>query len=112
MPKSRAKRKLRKRVERPDGRGDGDSELGPPVRPYVSVSLSLSPVCVCVCVCLSICLPANRLDWAGGDWTGRGVRERERRDCSEGKKPECTNVSRRDRAVRCDAIRTMQCNAI
>lgn len=45
MPKSRAKRKLRKRVERPDGRGDVDNELGLSClrlqAKYVSLSLSV-----------------------------------------------------------------------
>lgn len=43
MPKSRAKRKLRRRVERPDGRGDVNNELGLSVclRLYVSLPLSV-----------------------------------------------------------------------
>lgn len=100
MPKSRAKRKLRKRVERPDGRGDVDNELEP------SVS-----ACMCLCLCLSsclLCLPADKLDCAG-DLTGRGVRERSGK---EGKKKSQSARTFRDATGQCDAMRYVRCNAM
>lgn len=101
MPKSRAKRKLRKRVERPDGgEGDDDNELSLPARMYVSLYLS----------CLSACLPIDSTGRDGGlsglevGWKGG----------REGKKSVPAAQTFRDATGQCDAIRydTVQYNAM
>lgn len=63
MPKSRAKRKLRKRVERPDGRGNVNNELGLSVclRLYVSLPLPLSS-CLLACLPIDSTGPATKRD--------------------------------------------------
>lgn len=88
MPKSRAKRKLRKRVESPDGKGDGDNnEHRQSIRPRLWTGLDWP-------------------DWRQGDRAGRGLRLR-------GGKSQTAQTSReRGRAVRCDAMRYVRCNAM
>lgn len=106
MPKSRAKRKLRKRVERADGRG---------ARRQMSLIFLSAPVCLSVSVCLAVCsacLPIDsrlgrRLDGTRGEGEGGG-----REGKGEREKKSQSARTFRDATGQCDAIRYVRCNAM